>query len=52
MPASRILALVVSTSLVAGCAVRPDYLRPDAPLAEQHTGQHCQLRFWPSALGC
>ena len=39
MPASRILALVVSTSLVAGCAVGSDYLRPDAPLAEQYTGQ-------------
>lgn len=39
MPAFRILALVVSTSLAAGCAVGPDYLRPDAPLAEHYTGQ-------------
>lgn len=39
MPAFRILALVVSTSLAAGCAVGPDYLRPEAPLAEQYIGQ-------------
>lgn len=39
MPPLRILALVVSTSLAAGCAVGPDYHRPDAPLAEQFTGQ-------------
>ncbi|MDD2137685.1 efflux transporter outer membrane subunit [Pseudomonas kurunegalensis] len=39
MPAFRILALVVITSLTAGCAVGPDYLRPKAPLAEQYIGQ-------------
>ena len=39
MPALRILALLVSTSLAAGCAVGPDYLRPEAPLAEQYIGQ-------------
>ncbi|KIP97880.1 MULTISPECIES: TolC family protein [Pseudomonas] len=39
MPPFRILALVVSTSLVAGCAVGPDYQRADAPLADRYLGQ-------------
>lgn len=39
MPPFRILALVVSTSLVAGCAVGPDYQRADAPLADSYLGQ-------------
>ena len=39
MPALRTLALVVSTSLAAGCAVGPDYHRPQAPLAEQYIGR-------------
>ena len=39
MPAFRTLALVVSTSLAAGCAVGPDYHRPQAPLAEQYIGR-------------
>ena len=39
MPAMRPLALVISTSLAAGCAVGPDYHRPDAPLADHYLGQ-------------
>lgn len=39
MPAMRTLALVISTSLAAGCAVGPDYHRPDAPLADHYLGQ-------------
>lgn len=39
MPAFRTLALVVSTSLATGCAVGPDYHRPQAPLAEQYIGR-------------
>ncbi len=39
MPAMRPLALVISTSLAAGCAVGPDYHRPDAPLADHYQGQ-------------
>ncbi|MER0040502.1 efflux transporter outer membrane subunit [Pseudomonas sp. MGal98] len=39
MPAMRTLALVISTSLAAGCAVGPDYHRPDAPLADHYQGQ-------------
>lgn len=39
MPAMRPLALVISTSLAAGCAVGPDYHRPDAPLADRYLGQ-------------
>ncbi len=39
MSAMRTLALVISTSLAAGCAVGPDYHRPDAPLADHYQGQ-------------
>ncbi|KAB0550711.1 efflux transporter outer membrane subunit [Pseudomonas argentinensis] len=39
MPAMRTLALVISTSLAAGCAVGPDYHRPDALLADRYQGQ-------------
>lgn len=35
----RTLALVVSSGLLAGCAVGPDYHRPDAPLPERYQAQ-------------
>ncbi|WP_413730580.1 efflux transporter outer membrane subunit [Sodalis sp. RH22] len=35
----RTLALAVSTGLLAGCAVGPDYHRPDAPLSKQYLSQ-------------
>lgn len=35
----RVLALIVSTSLLAGCAVGPDYHRPAAPLEEHFQAQ-------------
>ncbi|WP_413740278.1 efflux transporter outer membrane subunit [Sodalis sp. RH14] len=35
----RTLALAVSTGLLAGCAVGPDYHRPDAPLSKQFFSQ-------------
>ncbi len=35
----RTLALVVSSVLLAGCTVGPDYHRPDAPLAEHYQAQ-------------
>ncbi|VAP38256.1 NodT family RND efflux system outer membrane lipoprotein [Klebsiella pneumoniae] len=35
----RTLALVVSSSLLAGCAVGPDYHQPDAPLAKRYQAQ-------------
>lgn len=35
----RTLALVVSTCILTGCAVGPDYRRPDAPLAEHYQAQ-------------
>jgi len=35
----RTLALVVSSALLAGCAVGPDYHRPDAPLPERYQAQ-------------
>ncbi|MEL4886944.1 efflux transporter outer membrane subunit [Pectobacterium betavasculorum] len=35
----RTLALVVTTSVMAGCAVGPDYHRPDAPLADRYQAQ-------------
>lgn len=39
MPALRTFAIVISTSLAAGCAVGPDYHRPDAPLPNHYLGQ-------------
>ena len=39
MSPKRILALLVATSLSAGCAVGPDYVRPDAPMPERFRGQ-------------
>ncbi|AOR59424.1 efflux transporter outer membrane subunit [Pectobacterium parmentieri] len=33
------LALVVAASLMAGCAVGPDYHRPDAPLSDRYQAQ-------------
>lgn len=35
----RTLALVVSSVLLAGCTVGPDYLRPEAPLAKHYQTQ-------------
>jgi NodT family efflux transporter outer membrane factor (OMF) lipoprotein len=35
----RILVLLIAASFVAGCAVGPDYVRPDAPLPQQYLGQ-------------
>lgn len=39
MPSLHPLALLVSASLIAGCAVGPDYQRPDAPLSDRYVGQ-------------
>lgn len=39
MPPFRNLALAVSASLVAGCAVGPDYQPVDVPLADRYLGQ-------------
>ncbi|MBA1380363.1 efflux transporter outer membrane subunit [Pseudomonas brassicacearum] len=39
MPPLRPLALLLSTCLMAGCAVGPDYHRPAAPLSNQYLGQ-------------
>ncbi|QQX61109.1 efflux transporter outer membrane subunit [Pseudomonas chlororaphis] len=39
MPPLRPLALLVSASLMAGCAVGPDYQRPHAPLSDRYLGQ-------------
>ncbi|WP_397458615.1 efflux transporter outer membrane subunit [Pseudomonas asplenii] len=39
MPPYRTIALVLSTSLAAGCMVGPDYKQPDAPLADQYVGK-------------
>lgn len=35
----RTLALVVTTGAIAGCAVGPDYHRPDAPLTDRYQTQ-------------
>lgn len=39
MSSLRAVALLVSASLMAGCAVGPDYHRPDAPLSDRYLGQ-------------
>jgi NodT family efflux transporter outer membrane factor (OMF) lipoprotein len=39
MSLKRTLALLISTSLSAGCAIGPDYVRPDTPLSEHYLGQ-------------
>ncbi|QJT79371.1 efflux transporter outer membrane subunit [Kosakonia sp. MUSA4] len=45
----RTLALVVSTCILAGCAVGPDYHRPAAPLAERYQAQPAQQQRNTSA---
>ncbi|SEL17593.1 efflux transporter, outer membrane factor (OMF) lipoprotein, NodT family [Kosakonia sacchari] len=45
----RTLALVVSTCILAGCAVGPDYHRPAAPLAEHYQAQPAQQQQNASA---
>lgn len=39
MPPLRPIALLVIAGLLAGCAVGPDYHRPDAPLSDHYLGQ-------------
>src|SRR5689334_4671963 len=39
MPPLRPIALLVTASFMAGCAVGPDYHRPDAPLSDHYLGQ-------------
>ena len=57
----RPLALLVSASLIAGCAVGPDYQRPNAPLPDRYMGQsaveqrqgmrHADLVDWWKGFG-
>lgn len=39
MPSKRLLVVLISTGLVAGCAVGPDYHRPEISLSERFWGQ-------------
>ena len=39
MPPKRTLVVLISTGLVAGCAVGPDYQRPEISLSERFLGQ-------------
>lgn len=39
MPPLRPVVLLLSASLMAGCAVGPDYQRPAAPLSDRYLGQ-------------
>lgn len=41
MPPLRPIALLVSAGVMAGCAVGPDYHRPDAPLSNRYVGHAC-----------
>ncbi|MDC7713986.1 efflux transporter outer membrane subunit [Vogesella sp. LYT5W] len=38
MPAKRPLVLLITASLLTGCAVGPDYARPDMPMPERYLG--------------
>lgn len=40
---TRPFAVMLITSLLAGCAVGPDYHRPDAPLAKRYMGESALL---------
>lgn len=48
----RTLALVVSSALLAGCAVGPDYHRPDAPLPERYQAQSAVQQRSASRPAC
>lgn len=39
MPSKRLLVVLISTGLVAGCSVGPDYQRPEISLSERFLGQ-------------
>lgn len=39
MPPLRPIALLVTAGLMSGCAVGPDYHRPDAPISDHYVGQ-------------
>ncbi|GAB3466600.1 hypothetical protein GCM10027398_13040 [Azotobacter salinestris] len=39
MLSKRTLAMLISASLSAGCAIGPDYVRLDMPLPERYLGQ-------------
>jgi NodT family efflux transporter outer membrane factor (OMF) lipoprotein len=39
MPPKQILAVLIAASLLTGCAVGPDYVRPDVSMPEQFQGQ-------------
>lgn len=39
MPSKRLLVVLISTGLVAGCAVGPDYQHPEISLSERFLGQ-------------
>jgi len=39
MPAKHTLAAAIAAALLTGCAVGPDYVRPDAPLPAEFHGQ-------------
>ncbi len=38
MPAKRPLVLLITASMLTGCAVGPDYARPDMPMPERYLG--------------
>lgn len=57
----RILVPFIASSLLAGCAVGPDYARPDTPMPQQYLGQQglerrtapasADLRAWWTGFG-
>jgi NodT family efflux transporter outer membrane factor (OMF) lipoprotein len=61
MSAKRPLALLIAASLLAGCAVGPNYVRPNMPMPEQylgaaavaqrHASAHADLAVWWTGFG-
>jgi outer membrane protein TolC len=56
-----VLAILIAAGLSAGCAVGPDYVRPDTPMPQQYLGQpaidqrhataHADLIAWWTGFG-
>ncbi|HEX7910140.1 MAG TPA: efflux transporter outer membrane subunit [Paraburkholderia sp.] len=61
MPPKHILAVLIAASLLTGCAVGPDYVRPDVSMSEQfqnqaaverrHAAASADLTMWWTGFG-
>ena len=51
MLSKRLLVVLISTDLVGGCAVGPDYQRPEISLSERFLGQEAVEQRPVSSMG-